>query len=886
MKNATIFVFLFVCSTFATAQSYHNIMIDENSNGKGFGSFLREIEAQNSVDFIFEEDKLQNLTVTGIAGKQRLKDYLQEFLPAFHTVRVKEDVVFIISKETVGANDVSRGNFLVLKRQPGATISLKGEVTDGKTTEPLVGAKVYLPGLKTGDATSMTGTVNIPNVPQKMMLIDIDFVGYDRMLYIVGFSEHGIGDSFSCTLFPKSRELETVTITAQRIDQNVISNITGVETMSITTLKSIPAFLGEVDPIRSITTLPGVSTVGELASGFNVRGGETGQNMILQDGAPIYNPSHLFGFFSSFNPDMVSKVTLYKGGGPANFGGRISSVLDIGLKNGDDSKHTISGGVGIVSSRLSLEGPIVKKKSSYLLGGRISYANWLVKATDNIQLKNSSAKFNDITAKIFHTINDKNIITASFYRSYDDFKFAADSIFSWGTTNIALKWDHTFNETFYFTLSGYRSSYFSAVESINEIESFKYKNAIDNLGLKYELTKELKDEDRLVAGFEVVGDDVEPGKLTPTGNVQNIQPADMNDQRALETALFVQGDFAITSKLSVSAGLRYSMFRRLGPDEIYIFDFNDIRGRYPNITDSVSYGKNETIKTYSGLEPRISLRYLLYPSTSVKASFYRGYQYLHLISNTTSTTPQDYWVTSGPYLKPQIGDQYSLGIFQNLNNDKYETSVEGFYKTTQNAVDYIEGADIVLNPALEAGLIQGEGKAYGAEVFLKRKSGKLNGWIAYTYSRSLRKFDKETENQTINHGEYFPSSFDQPHRLSVILNYNLSRRVMFSANFNYSTGRPITIPVSKFSYDAYLSVLNYSERNEYRIPDYHRLDLSMIIKENPSRNRRFKGEWIFSIYNFYGRDNAYSIFFDKYGNARKLSVMGSVFPSITYSFHY
>jgi outer membrane receptor protein involved in Fe transport len=643
--------------------------------------------------------------------------------------------------------------------------------------------------------------------------------------------------------------------------------------------------MGEVDPIRSLTTLPGVSTSGELAAGFNVRGGESGQNLVLQDGAIIYNPSHLFGFFSAFNPDMVSGVTLYKGGGPAYFGGRISSVLDVSLKNGDAGKHSVTGGIGFVSSRLAAEGPIVRNKSSYLVGGRISYCNWLINATDDIQLKNSSANFYDITAKVFQTINENNYLTISLYNSYDAFSLAADSVFSWGTQNYALKWDHTFKENFFSTLNISNSNYFSEVESNNELDGFVYRNAINNLALKYDLTYSLSEESKLIAGLESTGTLLEPGKRDPDENAVNIKPENMNDQRSIESAVYVQGDFKLSKKLSMTAGLRYSYFVRLGREDIYTYDYNNIQGRYPGILDTIQYSNGDVIKHYSGLEPRLSLRFLMSENASLKASYFRGYQYMHLISNTTSVTPQDYWVSSGPYLKPEIGDQYSLGYFRNLKQNRYEVSVEGFYKNVTNAVDYIEGADITLNPVLDAGLSQGKGRAYGVEVLLKRNTGRLNGWLAYTYSRSLRKFDTESS-IVINDGKYYPSAFDQPNNVSLVLNYQLDARTTFSANFNYSTGRPITIPISKFSYDAYLSVLNYSERNEYRIPDYHRLDVSLTIKENPNKKHRIHSEWVISIFNVYGRKNTYSIFFDRYGRAKKLSVLGSIFPSISYNFRF
>jgi hypothetical protein len=884
MKRLLLVISMTLTAYSINAQNFNNIVVDESSNGLIFLDFLRDIESRYNIDFLCDERKMNALTVNGIAGRQKLKDYLDYYLRSYSIIKAQDDVIFIVDKALADKYDWKKDNYLVLKRKGSGTITFQGTVMNGKTGDPLIGARVYFPELKRGDASDLDGNFLINDIPQEALTLDVQYVGYEAEAYLVGFSELGTDKSHSFTLFPESRELETVTITAQRLDHNVVANLTGVESMSIAKIKAIPTFMGEVDPIRSITTLPGVSTVGELASGFNVRGGDTGQNLILQDGAPIYNPSHLFGFFSSFNPDLVNNVTLYKGGGPSNFGGRISSVLDISLKNGDVSKHSVSGGIGFVSSRLAAEGPIIGGRLSYAVGARISYTNWLVHATDNIQLKNSSAKFNDITAKIFYKPNDNNIVTLSFYQGYDDFKLATDSIFSWGTTNASLKWDHTFNEKIFGALNIYRSSYFSEVESISPIDGFTYRNSIDNVGLKYELSYSFGNQKKIMAGIESVGTWLEPGKLVPVSDAENIQPENLNNQNAVESAAFVQLDYDFSPKWSVAAGLRYSYFVRLGEDGIYVYDFNTIKGRYPVIVDTINYKSGDVIKRYGGFEPRLSLRYLINKNTSLKLGYYRGYQYLHLISNTTSTTPQDYWVTSGPYLKPQIGDQFSLGYFQNLKEDSYEISLEGFYKDIANAVDYIEGADITLNPALEAGLLQGTGVAYGLEVFAKKNSGRLNGSIGYTYSRSLRKYEEGTARSTINNGEYYPSAFDQPNRINVLASYKLTPRIVASANFNYATGRPITIPISKFSYDGYLAVMNYSERNEYRIPDYHRLDLSLTIKENPASRHRIKSEWMFSIFNVYSRDNAYSITFNRYGTATKLSILGSMFPSITYSF--
>jgi hypothetical protein len=389
-----------------------------------------------------------------------------------------------------------------------------------------------------------------------------------------------------------------------------------------------------------------------------------------------------------------------------------------------------------------------------------------------------------------------------------------------------------------------------------------------------------------LAGLEFNGTLIEPGKLTPDHGADNVVPENMQDQRSLESAIYFQWDHDLSEDWSISAGLRFSHFLRLGPEHIYSFNYTKLVGRYPAVEDTTSYSSRQVVKYYSGLEPRVSLRYLLNSEASVKVSYYRGFQYLHLISNTSSTTPQDYWVTSGPNLMPQIGNQYSFGLFRNLEVNRYELSLEGFYKEIKNAVDYIEGADITLNPLLEAGLSQGKGRAYGVEVLLKKPAGRINGWLSYTYSRSLRKFVQENRNIMINSGEYYPSAFDQPHHVSVVANYQVGARSFLSANFNYSSGRPITIPVSKFSYDVYLSVLNYSKRNDYRIPDYHRLDVSWTIRDKPRKNKRLSSEWVISLFNVYSRKNTYSVSFNRYGTASRLAVLGSIFPSVNYNFRF
>ena len=883
MRFFLIALYFVVCGQ-ALAQSLKDVVVSPSDNDKILSVLLNELEKKYNLDFVGDMDRLQALTVQGIEKPVRIMDYLDGLSGLFSIEKINDRIIVIIDHTLLRQHAFTKPQFVALTPQSAGRLT--GRVTDALSESALVGAQVFLPGVQRGALTDSEGGFQVQDQSRTFLFARISYTGYDTENIVVVRSPYAKHNRMDVKLFQTSKELDGVTITADRINENVMRQISGVEKLSIATIKTVPTFMGEVDPIRSLTTLPGISTAGELSSGFNVRGGDVGQNLVLQDGAVIYNPSHLFGFFSAFNPDMVSDVALYKGNGPAHFGGRVASVLDVSLKKGDATRHTVTGGVGLVSSRLSAEGPLVKNKSSYMIGGRLSYCNWLLNATDNQQLNNSTAKFYDITAKLLHTINKNNFITLSVYSSHDAFRLETDSLFSWQTLNFSADWDHTFNSKMYSTLTLNQTNYYSAVDSDDEIEKFTYRNAIRGVGMKYDLTYALSEDRKLIVGIEGNGTQLEPGKLTPREGAFNVKAADMQDQRMIDGAVYAQADLALSEKLSVSAGLRYSFFGRFGNEAIYTYDYNNMDGRYPTISDTTYYTSGDVIQTYSGAEPRISIRYLTGANASIKASFYRGYQYMHLISNTTSTTPQDYWVASGPVLKPQIGNQYALGYFQNFSDNLYEFSVEGFYKNIEHAIDYMEGADITLNPRLEAGLVQGKGLAYGAEVFLKKTSGRFNGWLSYTYSRSLRQFDSANGSMMINGGSYFASAFDQPHIASLLLNYRVGQRCILSANFRYNTGRPITIPVSKFPYDVYLSVLNYSERNEYRIPDYHRLDLSFTVKDKPHKLSRFRSELVFSVFNVYGRRNAYSITFDRYGMAKKLSILGSVFPSVSYNFSF
>lgn len=885
MKTPWITAFIGLLTVNTLAQNINTISVDESANGRNIADYLSSIEQEYLVDFVFTDDLISPLIISGVKKKTSMHSFLEYQLEPYDlaAVKIRDNIIFILEKSVLEAFGKKKDNYKIFENVSPRILT--GTIIDKATGDPIIGSQVTIPKLQLGVLTDSIGYFELPVPDNKILQIEIQYLGYDTQSYLVAFSPYGSTKSIEASLGIASLRLEGITITSNRSNERLISTVAGIESLDIESIKELPTFFGEVDPVRNLTTLPGISTPGEISSGFNVRGGQSGQNLIKQDEAIIYNPTHLFGFFSAFNPDFINSVSLYKGGGPATFGGRVSSVLDVRLRNGDVGKSSVKGGVGMISSRLTVEGPLKRGKSSFLIGGRISYANWLLKASDNIDLKNSSANFHDINAKFFQTINQNNFITISGYRSYDDFHLNSDSTFSWGTTNISLNWDHTFNDQLVSTLSLASSNYFSEVKSDNPIEGFKYKNSISNLSLKNEIIYNRSKSTKFSFGIEASNVTIEPGELVEAEG-SNVTPVDINDQHSLELAGFIQSEIEFSSKWALSAGLRYSHFLRLGEDAIYTYDYNNIEGRYPAIVDTTLYSNNEVIKSYNGLEPRISLRYLISDKASLKASYYRGLQYLHLISNTTSITPFDYWVASGPSLQPQIGNQYSLGFFGSLKDNQFEYSAEGFYKDVANTVDYIEGADITLNPALEAGLSQGNGTAYGLELFIKKNSGPLTGWVSYTYSRSLLEFKSTNEILQVNQGLKYSSNYDQPHNASLVVSYKLGPRTTLSSNFNYKTGRPITIPISKFTYDAYLAALNYSSRNEYRIPDYHRLDVSLSIKDRERKNTSFQGEWVISIFNLYGRENAYSVYFNEYGRAYKLSILGNIFPSVTYNFRF
>ncbi len=887
LKRLILFFCFFLYLETLFSQDLKSVYIYPSDNGIGIKDYLSKVEQDYNVDFIFDEDKVGNFALNGVIAQRDLLDYLHVYFETFElkVVLVKPNVALILPSELVNKINPKTG-FLVIKPLKQGRINLTGEIYAIDLDEPLAGAQIVVESVNSGGITNLDGKFSINyHTNDEYNVVRNQYKGFDSYLQLIAYSEYGDDKLPRTLLYASVTELEDVIIQAHSLDRNVSDKLTGVENLGIESIKSLPTFMGEIDLINGLTTLPGVSRVGELASGFNVRGGNLGQNLIRQDGATIYNPSHLFGFYSAFNPDIVDDVTLIKGGGNARYGSRVSSIMDVTLRNGETMDYRVTGGLGMVSSRLTVEGPVIKNKSSFILGGRISYADWVLDLTKDLRLTQSSADFGDVTAKLFHMIDKNNFISLSGYGSFDSFSLASDSVFSWGNKNLALKWGHNFSSNTGSQLTLAVSSYSSQLHNKDEIEGFIYENGITSTNLTYNVETMFSEEKQINYGIEANYSVINPGESQNTIPSSNALEFDIDEHKTLETALFAQYDWDITDQFAVSGGLRYSQFYRFGKGVVYEYDYNLTDSQFPERRDTLNYGANELIDFQHGFEPRVSFRFKLDPSTSLKASYYRTYQYIHLISNTTSSSPLDYWLSGGPNIDPEIGDQISLGIFKNFNKNVFELSAEGYYKNVKNTIDYIEGAEVKLSESVEGNLIQGNGIAYGLEFLARKNAGQLNGWLSYTYSRSLLEFNSTYDVLTVNEGELYPSQYDQPHNISVVMNYAINKILSFSANFSYATGRPITVPISKFSYYGYPTVNSFSQRNEFRVPDYHRLDVSLTLKGEHPENR-FQGEWVLSIFNVYGRNNVFAVSFDQYGRASKVSIVGNMFPSLSYNFQF
>ncbi|HZX57475.1 MAG TPA: carboxypeptidase-like regulatory domain-containing protein, partial [Mucilaginibacter sp.] len=720
--------------------------------------------------------------------------------------------------------------------------TLAGYVRNIKTGEAIIGASIYNPDSKLGVSTDQFGYYSL-TLPRGRQVLIIKGLGLkDTRRRIVLYSD----GKLNIEMLEQVTSLKEVTISAEKV-ANVKSVEMGVNKLDIKSIKQIPTAFGEADVLRVVLTLPGVQSVGEATTGFNVRGGAADQNLILYNDATIYNPSHFFGFFSAFDPDIVKNIELYKSTVPEKYGGRLSSVLEVTDRDGNKKLYTGSAGIGLLTSRLNVEGPIIKDKTSFIFGGRTTYSDWLLSALPDAY-KHSSASFYDLNLGITSQLNDKNTIYLMGYISQDKFRLNSDTAYGYENKNANIKWKHNFNNKLYsVVLAGVDHYDYNISSTANAVNGYKLNFGVNQYNFRTDFTYYVNPKNTIDFGISSICYKLNPGDEEPDGAKSLVIPQVVPQEQALESAIYLGDKYDITPDLSVSAGIRYALYAYLGPQTVDRYAPN-LPKESLNVLDSTTYGKNKVINTYGGPEVRVSARYNLSDDVSLKAAYNTMHQFIHLLSNTTAISPTDTYKLSDPNIKPQFGQQVSLGLYRNAKANTIEMSVEVYYKKINNYLDYKSGATLLLNDHIEQDVINTKGKAYGVEFLVRKTAGKLNGWISYTYSRTFLKQDDPTAGELINGGNYYPANYDKPNDFNFTGNYRVSHRFSVSLDMTYSTGRPITLPIAKYDYGGSERVY-YSDRNAYRIPDYFRTDLSMNIEGNHKVHQLTHNSWSIGVYN-------------------------------------
>lgn len=919
-RNFTLLFSLIFFSQYGWAQHVTEPRITMRLDSARFNDFVKDVERQSGYFFYYDAARFDSLTIDLDVKDQTIRTVLEQvfrgsdFTYAFDTgkrVYITEGQKIITqlqpglfnpnspdgnepvtyaspdnaAQEKLLSTAESKVHEIGIKKykiQPGNS-TVTGYIRSAVTGEPVVGAAIFIESPSIGVTTDALGfyALTIPRGKQKLKIKSFGMRETQRqvILYSDGKLDVEMRESVIA--------LKEVSVKAG-MDKNVVGTQMGQVKLTIKNLKQVPTVFGETDLLRTVLTLPGVKSVSENSTGLNVRGGSTDQNLIQFNDAVIYNPSHLFGFFSAFNPDVLKDVELYKSTIPSRFGGRLSSVLDINSRDGNKKKFVASGGVGLVTGRLTLEGPIIKDKTSFMLGGRSTYSSWLLKRLDDEKYNKSSASFYDINFNVSHEINEKNSLFVTAYMSKDKFKLFGDTTYSYQNQLASLKWKHTFNSRLYGEFTASHSKYNYEMESQGlPLNAFDLKFDINQSQFKADFNYVLHPKHTLDFGLSSIYYKLHPGSFQPNSEQSLVIPDELQREQALESALYIEDKFEVNPKLSITAGLRYSFYQYLGPRTVnkYVPGF-PIDKIYEDGTQTYASGKK--IKGYGGPEYRLSLRYTVYDNLALKVSYNTLRQYIHLLTNTMTVSPTDIWKLSDQYIKPQTGDQVSVGLYKNFRGNKIEVSLEGYYKNIQNFLDYKGGDSLIMNPRIEAAVLGTRGKAYGVELMVKKMTGKLNGWIGYTYSRTLlRALDRESPDAP-NKGNYYPSNYDKPHDFTMITNYRLSHRFSVSFNFTYSTGRPYTPPVGKYIIDGAQRVY-YADRNQFRIPDYYRADLAMNIEGNHKVRKLAHSSWTLAVYNVLGRKNPSSVYFQTQGgrvNGYQLSIFGQPIPTITYNFRF
>jgi hypothetical protein len=906
-----IFFLLMILFLNITLFGQEKYLINFSTKDLSFKEFVAKAESLLPVKFFYKESWIDELRLSGYSRCKTLPcvldslfrnkkiqyfidgsgyvvitgNYVMKDINAPEEKEIKENLI-TDSRARPGPEPAQQAVNMVVgnpaDRTKTGNVVISGYITNGATKEPVTGATVFVQKFLAGTVANAYGYYTL-SLPRGNHLIRFSFIGMTEKL--VNLTLNGTGQ-LNIEMLPNTISLSEVIVSTQK--SNILQRFeVGAEKINIGTFKLLPTSMGESDLLKSLILIPGVKSVGEGSAGFNVRGGSADQNLILLYGAPIYNSSHVFGFFSSVNSDIIKDVTLYKGGIPSRFGGRISSVLDIESKEGNRKEFAGSAGISPITARIAVEGPIIKDTLSYIFTGRTTYSNWIFGLLSNKDLKNSRASFYDMNGKITWNIDKNNIVDISSYFSHDFFRFNARTEYGYDNNIVSGKFLHFFSSKFYSVVSVNNSSYrYDITNQDIPTESYILSHKINSTGLKadFNLSKGINEFN---FGIDANRYEVLPGSYRPATDTSLIIPNVIEKDHALEAAVYLEDKIFITKFLSASAGMRFSSFFTLGPRKIYTYGEGFSKSN-STIIDTLSFRPGKVISKSAGPEFRASLNFRISDRNSIKINYNRTRQYLHLLLNTTSISPTDTWKLCDYYLKPEIGDQFALGFYKIMFKNGFETSAEVYYKTIKNMVDFKGGSTLTMVENIEQTMIDVRGKAYGLELSLKKTGGKIRYSIGYTYSRTFVKSLGKFRDEIINSGKWYPANYDRPNDLVVTFQYSYSRRLSFTADYTYSTGRPITYPLSTYSINNILLV-QYSDRNKYRIPDNSRLDISLKVSGNLRSHKIAHPNLTFSVYNLLGRPNPYSVYFRKEGTVFKgylLSVFGRPIPSVTFNFDF
>ncbi len=856
------------------------------------------LEEQNSTRIFYNTEWFEGVTFSQNLADQPLEQALYNIIGDKDLTVLYVDAYIVITPvEFSQSRHRHTDTLLITIGSPSEfgrynTVDLSGRILDGTTGETLPGAIIYTESTGRGATANADGSYSI-NLPVGELLVRLSFVGYQDQYRRINLLGQGELDFY---LFEETHRIDEVTIMARRAEANITRTRMSMVSMDSRLLRELPGNPGDQDIVRNMTLLPGVQNIGEFGEGIHVRGGGSGQNLILVEDVPLFNSSHLFGLISVINPDMVSEITLYKGGIPAKYGERVSSVLDIRAKPDNVEDFKLVGGIGLLNSRIYLEAPVIDEKISLSLGGRSSYSNWIVDKLPLKEMLSSSAGFYDFTSRLMLKPRPNSTISLFGYYSYDNFSSAGVYNYNYSNTLASIKWGRILGEKLSFNFSGGLSMYdYNIRESsqVSPLESYSLNSAIDYYNLKSSLLWFPDGNHRVESGFNLIRYDITPGILMPLDSLSLIRLSAVEKEQGLEISLFLSDEFEINEKFSAEIGLRYTRYLYLGPRTINSFILDEPGNNFI-LKESNTYDENEVVAAYDRLEPRLSLRHSLTRNSSLKFSYTRNNQFINLISNTTVITPSDLWKLSDHNLRPVYSDNYAVGYFRNFMNNSIETSVEVYFKDLRNVIEYREGAEILMNHNIETDLINARGYSYGIEFYASKNSGRLTGWLSYTLSSSSIRTVSDFPINQINDNRFFPSNYDKPHEIILNTSYNISRRWRVSATFNYSTGRPVTLPEMVFTHGD-RQLVYYSDRNKYRLPAYHRLDINIARGETLKLNKRRSGYWGVSLLNVYGRKNPFSVFYEKDGsNLRlyerdtyslyKLFIIDRPIPTVTYNF--